>query len=253
MLMIRLVVELMDPVVIATNDLCRVSGIGPSYAKELVESGITGIDDLRKKKPKLNHQQEIGLKYLEEFEQRIPRAEISLFEKLIIESIHSLDKNIDAIIAGSYRRETKMSGDIDVIITQKKSSSITRDDYTMIKHVVDQLTADGLITDTISCGSKKFMGVTRLPESCQEFKPHLHRRLDVTFICYDQYYTGILHATGSDFFNAQLRSWAISKGFKLSEFFLQRQGDSTPLKIESEKDIFDKLGVPYLEPKHRSL
>lgn len=46
----------------AINELIRVSGIGPTAARTLYESGIRSIDDLRKNKDKLTHHQQIGLK-----------------------------------------------------------------------------------------------------------------------------------------------------------------------------------------------
>jgi DNA polymerase/3'-5' exonuclease PolX len=73
------------------------------------------------------------------------------------------------------------------------------------------------------------------------------------FIPYDQYFPALLHFTGSGFFNNQLRSYAIEKGFHLSEFSLTQKGDSHPLKVSSEKDIFDYLKVDYLKPEERSL
>lgn len=48
---------------VAINLLTRVSGIGPTKAKELVDSGIKTLDDLKKHQEKLNHHQKIGLKY----------------------------------------------------------------------------------------------------------------------------------------------------------------------------------------------
>jgi DNA polymerase beta len=249
----KLVSELADPVVVSTNDLCRISGIGPAYAKKLVEQGVKSIQDLKDKNIKLNNHQQIGLKYLEDFEQRIPRDEMMIFEKLIKESIWRLDGNIEVMLSGSFRRERPTSGDIDVLITQTKSSSISADDYTIIDHVVKHLTKDGLIKETMSMGNKKFMGVTQLPKNIKEFEPHLNRRIDIMFICHDQYYCGLLHATGSDFFNAQVRSYAIERGFRLSEYSLTKNLDPEPMKVTCEKDVFDYLGIPFLIPKDRNL
>jgi len=97
------------------------------------------------------------------------------------------------------------------------------------------------------------MGVCVLPDSIQEYKPHIHRRIDIMFICHDQFYPALLHFTGSDFFNNQLRAYAIEKGFHLSEYALTKKPSSSPLKVTSEKDIFDYLGVSYLSPSERSL
>ena len=151
------------------NELCTVSGIGPKFADKLVNDGIISIDD---------HHQQIGLKYVKEFSQKIPREEMHLIKKEIENSIKKVDKNILIEVCGSYRRGKKTSGDIDILITQEKTSSKSFDDYTIIKHVVKQLQKDGLITDLISEGTKKFMGVCILPNSIDQFKPHLHRRID---------------------------------------------------------------------------
>lgn len=239
---------------VAVNELSRITGIGPSFAQKLVnEQGIMSIEDLKTKKVKLNHHQEIGLKYFQEFEQRIPRGEIEIYERLVRKSLDEIDGNIEMIIAGSYRRGAPTSGDVDILITQEKTSSICLDDYTLLDRVIKKLQKDKIITDVIGHGGKKFMGVAKLPDDINEYKPHIHRRIDVMFICHDQYYCGLLHFTGSDFFNNQLRSHAIEKGFHLSEFAITKKPSASPLKVTCEKDIFDYLEVDYLEPSQRSL
>lgn len=49
---------------IAINLFTRISGIGPAKAKELVDLGITTIDELKQNISKLTHHQQIGLKYV---------------------------------------------------------------------------------------------------------------------------------------------------------------------------------------------
>lgn len=49
---------------VAIKELTRVSGIGPAKAKDLYDLGITNIDLLLKNQDKLNHHQQLGLKYI---------------------------------------------------------------------------------------------------------------------------------------------------------------------------------------------
>lgn len=84
----------------------QVSGIGPHLAHEFVYTdGIMTIQDLWKIKAKLNNNQLIGLKYYEEFQERIPNEEV----KLVVEKVQKVAKEInpklEAICCGSFRRE----------------------------------------------------------------------------------------------------------------------------------------------------
>ena len=62
----------------AIKQLVRVTGIGPSAAQKFLKEGIKSIEDLRRNKDKLNHHQQIGLKYVLDFEKRIPRKEMCI-------------------------------------------------------------------------------------------------------------------------------------------------------------------------------
>jgi len=52
-------------------------GVGPAKAKDLYAAGIRSIEDLRKKQHLLTEMQKIGLKYHEDFIEKIPREEVA--------------------------------------------------------------------------------------------------------------------------------------------------------------------------------
>jgi replicative superfamily II helicase len=50
--------------------------LGPRGAEKLYQKGIKSIEDLRKNEDLLTSMQKIGLKYYEDFKERIPREEV---------------------------------------------------------------------------------------------------------------------------------------------------------------------------------
>lgn len=241
---------------IAINLLTRISGIGPAKAKELVDDGIKNLDDVKKHQNKLNHHQKIGLKYFDDFEKKIPKAEIAEIEQILKKCIHKLSKEYVITICGSYRRGKEESGDIDVLITHPSYTSVKRESknkINLLKNIVENLENNRLITDTISIGPTKFMGVCRIPYD--KSKPF--RRLDIRLVQQDQYYCAVLYYTGSDLFNKNMRAHALEKKYTLNEYTLKQltpeglPGDAE--KITCEEDIFRILGLPYKEPKDRNI
>ncbi|KAG9330343.1 hypothetical protein JZ751_012727 [Albula glossodonta] len=160
------------------NFLTRVTGIGPAAARKFVEEGVKTLEDLKKIEHKLNHHQQIGLKYFEDFEKRIPRAEMEKMEALILAELESVDPEYIGTICGSYRRGAESSGDIDILLTHPDFTS------QLLHAVVEHLESIGFITDTLSKGDTKL-----IPK--------------------DQYYCGVLYFTGSDIFNKNMRTHAL--------------------------------------------
>ncbi|CAG2105974.1 unnamed protein product [Medioppia subpectinata] len=234
------------------NELLRVSGIGPKLAAKLMADGIDTIDRLRTIADTLTDHQKIGLKYVDEFERKIPREEIQKIETLLTAKMNEFNKNLLLTICGSYRREARESGDIDVLITHRNvtSDQMKFKTNTYLKDSVRSLQKCGLITDRLSLGDTKFMGVCRLSKECP------HRRIDIRFLPLDQYFCGILYFTGNDFFNQQMRKHANEMGFTLNEYSLRRLGLTSvpgePIAITSEKEIFEYIDFPYKEPRDRN-
>ena len=247
----------------AINLFTRVAGIGPAKAKILVDAGFNTIQDLRDNPDSLSKAQKIGLKHFDDFEKRIPRLEIQEIEELLSKHILNLDNKYTATICGSYRRGLPSSGDIDVLLTHPKFKSDAESSGSghgskdansgggrLLKNVVEVLETEGLITDTISHGDTKFMGVCRLSNQ------HPYRRLDIRILPHDQYYCGVLYFTGSDQFNKAMRAHAIEKGFTLNEYTLRptdvAQIPLEPLPVLCEEDVFDYISFHYREPSDRS-
>ncbi|XP_057240479.1 DNA polymerase beta isoform X2 [Malurus melanocephalus] len=208
------------------NLLTRVTGIGPAAARKFVEEGIKTLEDLRKIEHKLTHHQQVGLKYFEDFEKRIPREEMLQMQEIVLKEIKRLDPNYIATVCGSFRRGAESSGDMDVLLTHPSFTSES---------------------------SKQ--GVCQLPDK-EDGTSYPHRRIDIRLIPKDQYYCGVLYFTGSDIFNKNMRTHALEMGFTINEYAIRRLGVTgvagEALPVECEKDIFDYIQWKYREPKDRS-
>ena len=75
------------------------------------------------------------------------------------------------------------------------------------------------------------------------------RRIDIRFVPFQSYYSALLYFTGSYQLNQEMRQIAKKLGYKLNEYGLYK--NKKLIKVNSEKDIFDKLKMKYKEPKYR--
>jgi DNA polymerase/3'-5' exonuclease PolX len=224
-----------------------IHGVGPVKAKDLIASGIRSIAELRaalEKDPKiLNDVQKMGLKYFETSQERIPRAEMEMHEKRILAD---LDASFQAIVVGSYRRGLADSGDIDVLMTLP-STMKEADQKKLFIDTVEGLKQKGYIVDTLAQGPKKFLGYVKVNPTS---KP---RRLDLLMTPPDEFAYAILYFTGSQNFNVAFRRHAQDKGYTINEHEMKptREGVPAVPPMKTEKDIFDFLGLEYVDPKDR--
>lgn len=220
------------------NKLATVWGIGPVTAEHLYNSGIHSLDDLKKHSDILNKQQQIGLKYYEDFQKKIPRKKIEYLDKLIHEIFSG---QLKVIIAGSYRRGLPESGDVDILIGYPKKETFS------FKDVINIFETADIITDVLSSGPSKALTVAHLPGDQQHF------RMDLEFIPEDQWGAALLYFTGSKIFNITMREHAGKLGYTLNQNGLIDNNLKTKplLTFTTEKEIFDKLHMEYIEPDKR--
>jgi DNA polymerase/3'-5' exonuclease PolX len=232
------------------GELEKVYGIGREKAIDLIKNHeITTVKQLKSaiKNNKLNVPDniKIGLKYHGVYETGMPRVEI---DKYNIEIQKNIDKQTTAVICGSYRRQKLTSNDIDVLLVDpsvqtknkiKKSKILSK---FIQKFIKKKIIIDGLTDVDVET---KFMGFCQLPN-------HPVRRIDIRFMPYESFYSALLYFTGSGSFNKKMRHVAINAGYLLNEYGLFDRETKKQIKITSEKDIFDVLGMEYLEPHLRT-
>ncbi len=94
-----------SPDVIPMLAFCKIWGVGPASAMELVSAGFRSIADLRARGVhRLSDQQKIGLRHYEDFQARIPRAEVAAVEAAVRAVVHDLRPGAVCMAVGSYRR-----------------------------------------------------------------------------------------------------------------------------------------------------
>lgn len=240
------------------KDLSKVYGIGESIAVHLIKQyKITSVAELKKAYKKklvpLNDHILLGLKYYKVYQRKIPREEIALVDKYLEKATKSVDKNLTYVICGSYRRQRNESKDIDVLLVHPKA--ITKDDLVngpnYLKLLIDKLKQDKFIVEDIDKNfNVKYMGFCRLNNN-----PIRH--IDIMYVPYESYWTAVLHFTGSGEFNEKMRHHAKLLGYKLNQYGLFKVDKAnkklTTVQVNSEKDIFDALGMDYVLPQNRQI
>lgn len=231
------------------EDLTKVHGIGPVKARDLIDNhGIKSIEDLKAHPELLNDKQLMGLKYYEDFLERIPRKEMVKHDTYLHEVLAKVDPKLNGVLTGSYRREAADSGDIDILLSHPDEPENAKD---LFRKVVDTLVAEKYIVDTFALGDKKCMAV------CKMKRHKKFRRIDLLYTPKNEFPFAILYFTGSDKFNIEMRNIALSKGYSLSEHGMKyasgaKAGEYIDHEFADEKSIFDFLGMEYVEPHLRS-
>lgn len=228
--------------------LMKIHGIGAVKAKELIDTGIKSIEELKDalndNPDLLNNIQKIGLKYYDDINLKISRKEMIKHDSFLQEHIKIIDKDINMNVVGSYRRELKESGDIDLLITLNRNSDSKERSDIMCK-IINKLKELNYIKDSLALGPKKFMGVVKL-----KHQRHF-RRMDILITSQEEYPFALCYFTGSAELNIMLRQKAIDMGYRLNEYSLSKSNGEKIL-LKSEKEIFNKLGLDYISPNKRS-
>jgi DNA ligase (NAD+) len=226
------------------NLFTKIYGVGPKKAKQLIDDGIKTISQLKENEDKLNDTQKIGLKYYEPIQKRIPRSEIEeynkIFDKIFKEVAPEKSKYE---IVGSYRRQAKTSGDIDVIITNENNN------VGAFNKFLDKLVEEKIIIEVLTRGKTKSLTIGQLPNS-------IPRRLDFLYTSPDEYAFATLYFTGSKAFNTVMRQRALNMGYSLNEHGFSKmssgkKGERVETVFPTEQSIFEFLHMKYKEPVQR--
>jgi hypothetical protein len=232
------------------DELLSIVGVGSSLVDKLLKDlKITSVKDFIKlvntNKIKVSKTVELGIKYYKKLKFNIPRQEITKTLDFLQKQIYQIDDFLIIQICGSYRRQRLTSNDIDLLITTPLIlTPDLKEEEKIIQSVVAKLRSSNFLIDDITpSATNKYMGF------CNYLKFPV-RRIDIRFIPFLSWYPGILYFTGSKNLNLTMRNKAKKLGYKLNEYGLFK--GTKNIYVESEEEIFNLLGMKYLEPQERN-
>ncbi|KAL2132305.1 hypothetical protein VTI74DRAFT_3968 [Chaetomium olivicolor] len=252
----------------------KIYDVGTSRANKWISQGFRTLDDLCQKAD-LTTNQRIGIERYDDLNTRIPRAEITALFAYVQREAAQLDPKIELLVGGSYRRGSDSSGDIDIIITKKGTSS-SAELVPFLDELVAILTRKGFLVATLAAlhshrpgkdgPGSKWHGCCVLPRetgdsTVGDTSRQIWRRIDFLLVPESEYGAALIYFTGNDIFNRSMRLLASKKGMRLNQRGLYKEvmrvknrvkvTEGELLEGRDEKRIFELLGVKWREPSER--
>jgi DNA polymerase (family 10) len=224
----------------ALSDLMKIRGLGPKRVKALYKQlNIRTLDDLKRaaRNGKIRSLDGFGAKTEQMIRQRVerftgeePRTPLIIAENIATSLVTYLKKARginDIVLAGSYRRCKETVGDLDILVTAAKNSSV-------MQHFVQYDEVD----EVVSIGETR--ATVRLRSGMQ---------VDLRVVPKVSYGAALYYFTGSRAHNIAVRKLAVSKKLKLNEYGVFRNDKRIAGKTEQE--VLKQVGLPYIEPELR--
>ncbi|OQE31128.1 hypothetical protein PENFLA_c002G10153 [Penicillium flavigenum] len=238
------------------KEFLGVYGAGLPQASKWVAQGYRSLKDLLERAP-LTKQQRIGVERHSDFAQRIPRKEVEAHGAIVRKAVQAVDRDMQVIVGGSYRRGALTCGDVDCLIT-KPGATLEQIRTMMLGLVVPRLFNSGFLQASLAISShqdgSKWHGASALPGTT------LLRRIDLLFVPDAELGAALIYFTGNDIFNRSMRLLARKKGMCLNQKGLYadvlrnqqvKLNGGRLLEGRDERRIFALLGVPWRPPEHR--
>ncbi|OLP76779.1 DNA polymerase beta [Symbiodinium microadriaticum] len=105
-------------------DFTCIHGAGESVARRWLAAGCRSFDDLRQREDELGltRTQRLGLKYVSDFKERIPRAEAMRIVDVVTSAAdraYGMNK-VEVTPCGSMRRGAQTMSDIDIVLAPRE-------------------------------------------------------------------------------------------------------------------------------------
>ncbi len=224
-------------------DFLQIQGLGPKSIALIFEHFRIGtIDELEKlcMEQKLRGLPRMGAKLEEkvlrsiaQFRQRTGRYLLSYAEQMAGELIEALRKTpgVDSITpAGSLRRGRETVGDLDLLVTGPNATAALETflDFPRVHEVLGR-------------GENK--------ASAKVGREGL--QVDVRALPPDTFGAAMQYFTGSKDHNVAIRTRAVKRGLKLSEYGLFRVKDDSRIAGADEAGVYEALGMDWIPPELR--
>lgn len=229
--------------------MLRLPGIGPKKVKALHDN--LHIDTIEKLKAACEAGEVAKLKGFGAKTQTRILEGIAHFEKVghrvridlalplgtaLLAQIRAFPGVIRGELCGSLRRRKETVADLDILVSSADAAPIM-DAFVKLPEVIQVLgqgpTKSSVLATLHVHGEKVTM------------------QADLRVVTDEQFPFALHYFTGSKDHNIRMRQRAIDRGLTLNEYALSNEAKSSTVPCKTEADIFDALGLPYIEPELR--
>jgi DNA polymerase (family 10) len=226
------------------SELLEIAQLGPKRVATLHrELDIETIEDLKNaaEQKKIRSLEGFGQtlerKILKELERRQGAEQRTKFARAeqvvgpLVDYLEAGDGVGRVAVAGSFRRRRETVGDLDILVTCEDDSP-----------VVDRFVDYEDVEEVIARGGTK--SSVRLRGGLQ---------VDLRVVSEESYGAALYYFTGSREHNIAVRKIAVKKDLKINEYgvFRGENDDAERIAGESEEEVFEAVGLPYIEPELR--
>ncbi|KAI0115472.1 hypothetical protein GGR51DRAFT_546282 [Nemania sp. FL0031] len=267
-------------------------GVGAKTAHDFYNRGWRDLDDIVEFGwTKITRVQQIGIKFYEELQEKVPRTEVETIANIILEHANEKREGFQMVIVGGYRRGKASSGDVDVTLSHP-DSSVTE---FAVGEIVRRLEKAHYISHTLTIsdansergqaplawkgeGRKAGSGFDTLDKAMVVWQdpnwdkttaaknPNPHRRVDIIISPWKTAGCAVVGWTGGTTFERDLRRYCKKvKGLKFDSSGVRRRGDGgewvdlesdpdgnpAPDMLTAERRVFENLGLEWRPPEER--
>jgi DNA polymerase (family 10) len=222
------------------SELITVPGLGPRRAQTLHQRLHVGsVDDLRRAAQthrvrrlrgfgaRMEEKILLALQGREATGRRMLLAEAKVFADAVVRHLQQAPGVGKVEVAGSYRRRRETVGDLDLLVTCKKSAP-----------VMDRLAGFEAVSEILARGPTRMS--VRLRNGLQ---------LDLRVVPEQSYGAALQYFTGSKEHSIELRRRAVERGLKINEYGVFR--GKRRIAGRTEKEVYQAVGVPWIPPELR--
>ncbi|KAI7898477.1 uncharacterized protein BX663DRAFT_555834 [Cokeromyces recurvatus] len=248
----------------------KVFGVESTLANYWWNKGYRTLQEVLDKEHNLSPTIRLGIQLLPSFEQLMSRQDVEEIIKIIRYEVDFIDIQGLIVPVGSYRRGKEFINSLDLIVTNNNIPSLNNfsnqliqrlSDLDYIKYILWHSTSD----TKNNKGKKAISSIFDSNQMLDGFEKYfcaflqpssrICRQVNLIITNRNELYTAILSWTGSSYFEKSLKEYArkeknlliSSKGISLKE-----NNKLEKCTVRSEEDIFNLIGLPYIDPEFRN-
>jgi DNA polymerase (family X) len=234
--------ELRAKVPAGVRELTRIPTLGPKKAMLLYrELGVSSVPelaaaieadklaDLRGVGPKTADNILHGIELLRRGAGRALISTAMAVAEELVGALSTVPGCVDCAYAGSLRRMRETIGDIDILAAAAESAPL-----------MEALIGSPLVAEVIAHGPTK-----------TSIRTTGGMQVDLRVVAPEVWGAALIYFTGSKPHNIRIREIAVRKGLKLSEYGLFRVDDDALVVSQTEQEVYEQLGLPWIPPTLR--